>query len=271
MKAWVKGIIAGAVIAAIGVIVLIVGLYLNGWKFPDENYNFEMRTFTAENENTNLVLNVDAGAISTEYIDGDRIIIEYPYADNYQTTITEKDGKLTYSHPEYHFKISFSGCSTRIPHTTIKLPRGITYNLDIEIAAGTISLADGSFGTISLKMNAGTIRANEIICETFKGNMNAGTLSFDKMECSDFTYKINAGTVAVDSLTSDSTKINMNAGTVKLGFTSKQSEYTIRTDVDAGTCKANGNRVENQTGTTSKVIDVEMNAGTVKLIFPTAD
>lgn len=273
MKGWVKGIIAGVVIALIGVCVLVLGLYLNGWKFtvPVNGKDFEMRTFTAENENTNLVLSIDAGSVSTEYIDGDKIIIEYPYSENYQTQVTEENGTVTLSHPEHHFKISFANCNVSIPHTTVKLPRGKVFNLEVDMNAGTFSLADGEFGTVNIKINAGTLRCETINCRTFSCNMNAGTLSFDKLTCTDFTYKINAGTVKVDSLTAENTRVKMNAGTVKLGFTSALAEYTIRADVDAGSCKVDGNRAENQSGTTDKIIDVEVNAGTVKLTFLQAD
>lgn len=270
MKAWVKGIIAGAIIAVIGIAVLIGGLYMNGWKFPNVYYDFEMRTFTAENENTDLVLDIDAGVIKTEYTDEDKIIIDYPYSEKYEMQITEENGKLTLSHPEQHFKISFSSCNTNIPTTTIKLPRGKIYNMDIDMSAGTISLSDGDYGEVSIKMNAGTIKSDAINCQTFYCNMNAGTLSLENLNCKDFTYKINAGTVKVKSLVANNTKITMNAGTINLGFNNKQEEYTIRKNIDAGSFTVNGNRAENQNGTTEKVIDVSMNAGTVKLTFAEA-
>ncbi len=98
MKSVIKALIAGAVIAAIGVIILIAGLSVNGWKF--ENIKYTMQTFTAENENTALDIRLNTGSLRTEFYDGDRIVIEYPTAKRFETLVAEDEGKISRFAPQ---------------------------------------------------------------------------------------------------------------------------------------------------------------------------
>ena len=95
MKGIVKGIVIGLIIIIIGAAILITGLALSGWKI--ERSDFETRTFTAEGENTALNIEIGAGSVTTEFYDGDKVIIEYPVAKHFVSEAKERDGRVYYS------------------------------------------------------------------------------------------------------------------------------------------------------------------------------
>ncbi len=288
MKAWVKGIIAGAVIAVIGIAVLIGGLYMNGWKFPNVYYDFEMRTFTAENGDIkDLKLDIDAGPVRTEFYDGETVTVDYPECDVFGYEITEANGILevkTVQKSFWHWLRWLPWSTSNIPATVIKLPQNKIYDLQIYLDAGMITLADGNYGKLNLDINAGTVKTESIACADFNIDMAAGTVNAGKIVCDNFgidlaagtvtvretaTDKLNcdisAGTVSFKKIQSNYTSIEASAGTVNAAFTNAQAEYNINVNKSAGTCN-----VKSSQGTTDKTIKVRISAGTVKLTFAEA-
>ena len=72
MKGYVKCIIAGAIILGIGIAVLLVALALNGWHFDFKEFSFneteyEMKSYTAENQYTDLKVDISAGEVEVVY------------------------------------------------------------------------------------------------------------------------------------------------------------------------------------------------------------
>ena len=74
MKAIVKGLIIGLIVIVIGAAILITALALNGWTFKKPE--FVNQTFTATEDNTVIKIDVGAGAVKTEFYDGDKIQID---------------------------------------------------------------------------------------------------------------------------------------------------------------------------------------------------
>ena len=159
MKGVIKCVIAGAIIIGIGVALLVVGRSINGWSFQT-NVEFEMQSYTAESENTALDIEIEAGVLRTEYYDGDNIYVEYPFAQNFKTTVYEKHGTF---HFENDFRTFFFVFGTpKIPETVVKLPQGIAYDIELHMSAGTVKLAGGEFGKIDLHMSAGTLKCESM-------------------------------------------------------------------------------------------------------------
>ena len=238
MKGMVKVIIAGVIIIAIGAAVLITALALSGWNL--KGVEFETQTFTAENENTALKVEISAGTLVTQYYDGDKVVIEYPVANNFNAEITERGGCVYY---KTKIKWHASWFIKNYPQTVIKLPANTAFKVDIDMSAGTVELADGKYSDIIIDMSAGTFKAGAV-------------------ECNKFDCDLSAGTVKVDKIAVNTTKIDVSAGTAKLGFTGEQSEYGVTAKVSAGTCN-----VSTHQGSTFKTIDVHVSAGTVNLSF----
>lgn len=261
MKGVIKTVIAGAVIIGIGVALLVIALSQNGWSI-DPNVEFTTETYTAENENTALDIHIDAGTLRTEYYDGDAIYVEYPAAENLTTKVYEKDGTFHFEN-DFRWNFFMFGFGTlKIPDTVIKLPKGIEYDIDLGIAAGTVNLADGKFGKVELDMSAGTIKCEDMDCSSLKLHISAGTVSLGAVDCGSLDMHMSAGTAKIESLNCGNTKLKVSAGTAKLGYTGSREEYRISTSVSAGSCN-----VSSQSGTTDKAIDINLSAGTVKVEF----
>lgn len=278
MKKVVKFIIIGLVIALVGVAILIGGLAVNGWRLKS-NIRFETRTYTAESQSTVLKLDLNAGSVVTQFYDGDKVIIEYPYANEYVTTIYERSGQITLNN-KIKWYATF-GISLDIPKTYIKLPSDVVFDVTMDIDSGEAELSDGTYGKISASLDAGTFKAGNIECTGFECDLDAGSVNITSLKCNAFECDLDAGTVKVTTLYSDTiecnldagtvkfeyatsrnTRIDVDAGTVNIGFTSPKQEYTVSSRVRAGRCNVGA-----QTGTTDKKIVVELDAGTVNLTF----
>lgn len=260
MKTVIKTVIAGAVIAAVGLIALIAGLALNGWRL--DNVKFTMRSFTAENENADISVRIDMGSVRTEFYDGDRVIIDYPVADGYSTSISEEGGKIAFRglhNSGWHF-LQFG--KLNVPDTVIKLPEGVVFDVAVKLNAGSARLCDGRFGKIKIDLDAGTMQCGNLICETLSLNLDAGTVKIAAAECGSFDCDLDAGAAAIDKLDCAASSIKLDAGAVKIGYTGAQEEYSIITKINAGSCN-----VAAQTGTSGKTINIRLDAGSAKLTF----
>ncbi|MDE6676509.1 MAG: DUF4097 domain-containing protein [Clostridia bacterium] len=258
MKGFVKVIIAGAVIIGIGIAVLLIALGLNGWSFKP---NFTQEEFASTEENTALDIELAAGELKIEYHDGDKVEISYPVASGYKTEISEKDGKLSFEGNKHRWYTFTWGVT--IPQTVIKIPRDKIKDVEIEVNAGTVSLAEGAFENVKIKVNAGTVTTGEITnCNRFELNMNAGAVNVASVQCSEFSLKLNAGAAKIQRVDSAESEIKVNAGSANLKFAGAIDDYSATVNKSAGSCDG----LYNRTGG-DKNITVKVNAGSVNVSF----
>lgn len=283
MKAWVKGIIAGAVIAAIGVIVLIAGLYMNGWKYPTVEYNFEMLTYSSENADVKgLLLDVDLGPVKTEFYEGDTVSVEYPVCDVFSYSVTENNGTLEVKTDRKKFNWHwFSWQTVNIPTLTVKLPENKIYDLQILLDAGSVTVSDGTYGNIKMNIDAGTFNCGNImcgdfnidldaryaesgnvICDGFSANVDAGTITAKAVSANNMTCELDAGLMEINNIRCAFTSVKVSAGKLAAGFEGGRTEYNINVNKSAGSCN-----VETQVGSTDKTINLRISAGKAELNF----
>ncbi len=258
MKDFVKVIIAGCVILGIGVVVLLIALGLNGWKFTPE---FEEKHFTAANVNTALEVDLDAGSIKTEFYDGDKIEITYHVANGYDTEIAESNGTLKITGNKHHWFTFTWGVD--IPETVIKLPKGVAYKAEIDLNAGTVYLADGEYSEITTHINAGTFKVNALTCQNFNLTVNAGVADVGAITCPRLICEVNAGKAKIDKITCPDSQIEVSAGSAVLGFAGAKSEYDAVVDVSAGSCSG----LETQSVAGGKKIKIDVSAGSAEVSF----
>lgn len=260
MKGVVRGLIIGGVIVALGIVIILVTLGVNDWHINENEGNYEMKSYTAEQECGALEISIGAGTLVTEFYDGDRIVIDYPDSNSLKTGIEFEEGKLSYHSKPKWYKILFG--ANKIPQTVVKLPKTLTIDITLDISAGSLTLADGAYKNVTLNMSAGSFRAGRIECGEFDFDMSAGSAGIDEVVCGKFICDVSAGSMKTDKLTADETDVDISAGSVKLNMTGAQSEYGITTDVSAGSCN-----VSSQTGETNKRINVDVSAGSVTIGF----
>ncbi len=302
MKAWVKGVIAGAVIAAIGVIILIAGLYFNDWNYAYGAGNITMETAEFDSEPVNSILiNVDSSAVKTEYYEGEKIIVDYPVSERYvsEVVLTDKSLRISGRHRRFWWQIlSFN--FGNLPEITIKLPFDKVVDLTLNMDAGKARIASGAFGKIDLKLSAGDVHLDDVVCENFNAELDAGYIQTKNIACTNFNADLNAGSVKtgnvvcsnfkadlnagylsaesvkatnvtcvatagkikLDGVTSETANFNISAGKVAATFTGKQSDYNISVHKSAGECN-----VESSSSESNRFIIVNVSAGSAELNF----
>ena len=259
MKGFVKVIIAGCVILGIGIAVLVIALGLNGWTFAPE---FEEKNFTAENVNTAIEVDIDAGSLKTEFYDGDKIEITYPEAKSYTSTVTENaDGTLKMVINKHHW-FTFTWGVT-IPDTVIKLPKGAAYKITAHLNAGSVYLADGEYSEVTTHVNAGTFKSENLACQNFKLTVNAGLADLGNITCPKLFCEVNAGRAEFDKITCPDTEIKVSAGAAVLGLAGNKGEYDASVDVSAGSCTG----LETQSVSGGKKIKIAVSAGSSAVTF----
>lgn len=262
MKGWVKGIIAGSVIAVIGIAVLIVGLALNNWKYAYGMPDFENKTFDATSINGNVSVEMNAGRVKTEFYDGELIQIDYPFADNYVPNIIEENGKLTYTGPSLKWYMHFGWNNARVPFTTIRLPKNGIYNLEIEVNAGTVEIAQGEYGNIAVEVNAGAFSVAEITCNKFNCEVHAGAVNIESLTCNLAYCEVSAGACNLKKLNCPDITAEVSAGGLTMTIDGVKTDYNITASKSAGSCN-----VASQNGTTDKKLKIDVSAGSATINF----
>ena len=270
-------VLAGILIA--GIITFIV-LFAIGFSIHPE---FADAHYTQQVESVQTVrIDAEIGEVETVFYEGDRIEIDYHTSNIYDVDISEKGGTLCY---KLHIKrwLMLHGTINH-PKTTIKLPAGNVYDIDIDMSAGAATVNGGTFGNIKIDLSAGAVNiSGDTVCKSLDIDLSAGKVNVGKVECAGsiiidlsaggvevgeavcnrIGIDLSAGTVKIRSLTCPKIDIDLSAGTVNLTIAGQQSEYTIAVDKSAGKCN-----VGNQRGTDDgKIIDIDLSAGTVTLDF----
>lgn len=293
-----KTIIAGVVIAVIGVIIMVAVLGINGWKFDDK---YELKTYDCTSEINTLKLDFEVGVLKTEFYDGDKIKVEYPESKTLVTTFSENNGVLSMI-TDVKFKLfRINSLFNKLPDTIIKIPKNNVLKLDFVLNAGTADIASGNYTDINLNMNAGTVNFENVTCDKYTIDLNAGTLKVQnlnagyadlKMNAGDIkiakiispeiNVKVNAGNIIIKDMESDkitakmnagglniekalikNINYNINAGSILTNVIGNKADYNINVEKNAGSCN-----VSNQTGLAAdKIITLDIDAGKININF----
>lgn len=241
MRKSVKWIIAGAAVFIAGLVLFLVAFGLNGWKYTS---NYKTDSYVCAQTISEIDVDWNAGSVKIEFYEGERVTVEYPYANGYNTKFREIRDGGRYSLDIYNSVSHWFNTGRDIPEMTVKLPMGTQIDLDVELNAGKVTVSEGAYGKIDIDVNAGTVEIADVKCTSFTGDVDAGDVN-------------------VSGLTCDRIDVDVSAGTVNLGITGAKSEYTIRKRVSVGSCN-----VDNQTGTASgKNLTIECSVGTVTVSF----
>lgn len=259
MKPFVKAIIGGGCVILLGVIILIIALGLNNWTLKA---NFTAEEFTAEEENSKIILENSVGSVKINYYDGDRVEISYPESKNYKMSITEKDGTVKISSYKPHW-YEFSIWWADVPETVVNLPKDTVFELKLTVNAGSLRLDEGKYSKVNLTVNAGTLNASGVECDTFDATVNAGSMQINKLNChTSFVGDVNAGSMSVKEVTCPKIAADVSAGSLSMKVNGVKDEYTIDVSVSAGSCN-----LSNQTRSTDKIITADVSAGSLSITF----
>ncbi|MCM1545996.1 MAG: DUF4097 domain-containing protein [Clostridiales bacterium] len=262
MKVWKIFLSVGIIVLVIGIVLFIAGLGMNGWKIQVE---YDMRTFNAQSDNTNLDLSLSAGKMNIVFHDGDKVEVEYPDAYQYGYKVYEKNG-CVYVEPKTTFFIWFGW--NKIPDITVKIPDGKVMDLKVDLSAGSANIRGGEFGNVRASLSAGKINFDgTVVCNKFNASLSAGKLDADRVDCTAFDLHLSAGMALVDCVKCDDISIDLSAGTASVTVLGSKSDYSISVDKSAGSCNVGG-----QHGAAiGKTIDIDLSAGSVSVEFASPD
>lgn len=260
MKAVIKAIIGGSVIIGIGLIILVIALALNDWKFLPK---FDMEHYAAEGEITELKIDNSVGNIKTEFYDGDEITVDYPVSSRYSASVEEKDGVLTVNGLNKKHWYNFTILPNTLPVTLVKIPQNTILKLTVTVNAGKVELAAGSYERAQFTVNAGSLTAHGVVCPELKCEVNAGAISIQSLESASLDCKVRAGAFNAERVACPLINVNVSAGSAGLKVAGNKEDYTILVDKNAGSCN-----VTSQTGAEpDKKIDIDVAAGSVSVSF----
>ena len=253
-------LIVGAVLVGIGLIVFLIGGIASSWNFGSTNWESKVYESESDAEITDIDLDFSAGTLEVQFYDGDVVKVEYGESEQITTECKVVNKTLNIT-SIVHWHVQFLWFN-KIPETKVYIPKNMQLGLKLNVEAGVIRIKEGSFTNVDIKMDAGTLTIDNVKCHNFVVNMDAGTMKLSKVESDKFSARLDAGTLNVTRLQCDDIDLELSAGTVKIGVVGNKSDYTIKTDVSAGSCN-----VKNQSGTTSKILKVGVSAGTAKITF----
>lgn len=293
-----KVMIAGIVIAIIGVIVLIAAIGMNGWKVFAE---YEIKEFKCGQEINTFNLDFEAGVIKTEFYDGEFITIEYPECSNLKTVIAMDKDVLSFT-TNYKFKFfQFRNLFQKMPDTVVKVPKNSVLNLNLKVNAGVVDIASGNYGNVNVELNAGVMNFDNINCDKYDTKINAGSIKVQNIKTGDSTIKMNAGDIKFSHIETENLEFTVNAGNIELkdlncnsikaklnaggisvekaicknvyydinagkinmNISGKKEEYNIQVQMDSGKCN-----LQNQIGSdASKIIVLDIDSGKANINF----
>ena len=253
-------LIVGAIIVGIGLIVAVIAGFAGGWNFVSTEWNKKVYEAQPSNEITDIDVDFAAGSLEIGFYEGSVIKVEYPENSQISTEFSVVHNTLKmYSVVRWHVQF---GWFNKIPTTKVYIPNDMQPVLRLKVDAGTVTVKAGSYKSVDLRMNAGTLKMDNVDCSAIKIQLDAGTINLSKIECQLFSAVLNAGTLKVTHLKCNDVKLALSAGTARVGIDGKKSDYTIWTDVSAGSCN-----VKNQNGTIYYNLNVVVSAGSAKITF----
>ena len=250
-------LIVGSILICIGLIVVLAVGFTSGWNFATA---WEYRVYETGEDIFEIDLEFSAGALKVEFYDGDTIKVEYHESREFTTKFTLSGRTLRIATTQVRWYSSFMWFN-KIPETKMYIPQNMQLGLKMQVNAGSVNFGAGTFDDVDIKINAGAISMSDVNCSSFKVDMNAGAVNVSQIVSSSFRADVSAGSLHVKSLKCDDIGLDLSAGSAKLNIVGKKSDYTIRTDVSAGSCN-----VSSQSGG-SKRLTVDVSAGSVTINF----
>ncbi len=257
MKSIVKWIIVGAVIAALGLVLIIVGACLGGscygyrenWTDTEQSFNGQITAVKAD---------VDVCNLEISYYDGESVLVTYPESGLRKNAVSVNAGVLTLNS---ELTSSVYNYSKNFPTAAIYIPNSYMVSLDIETDAGEITISDGVYGNFNLEVDAGVINIGVCTFNTVTMSVDAGTVNAENLTCSSLVCDIDAGTVKFSKLTCPNIQINVDLGSVKACLAGSREDYTAVCSVDLGSCNISSG------GSGANILQISVDAGSAKITF----
>lgn len=263
MKKSVKVIIAGAIVAAIGLMMVLCALGISGGSLKGIR-NWQTQSVEFDTPINKLQMEANAGQVTIRRGATDKIKITYDYDDSYAPEIGLKNGGVlnieTGRKHWYDLGLWFNNA----PSMQVEVPENWTFALDVTLNAGSLTIGDGDWGEVmDVELNAGAVSIGNVTVTKLNIEVNAGGLTAKEVVCSEFDCEVNAGGVNVKKLDATTITVDVSAGSANLGLVGAKSDYNIRVDKSAGSC----NVISQSNPSASRSLRVDVSAGSADVTF----
>ena len=258
-----KTLIVCSILAAIAIVIGIVLIIVGGTFGFGGAVNYTDESFTSQGSVTRLEIDVAAGTAKVQFYDGDSVQVDYQTHSKYGFTVSESGGTVKLEQVRTGWWINWGINMRKAPTATVRIPRALILDLDIDISAGLVEVGSGTFGKVTCEISAGKLALGEIVCTALESDVSAGTFEISGLTCEFINCDISAGNATINRVNCDRIDIDVSAGNISMKVLGNKSDYTILVDKSAGNCN-----VTSQTGTEpNKRITVDVSAGNVSVNF----
>ena len=263
MKKYVRFIIAGAIVASVGLLIFLCALGAAGWNLSGVN-NWEQDTFVTDESLEKVSIEIDAGklVIKRDSIDG-QAVVNFDYNDNYHPQIVVDGGTLRIAsgQKQWHFTNYWYGDA---PTIEVILNDEAFPKIELELNAGTVEFGDGQWGNyVSVELNAGAVTMGKVCVKQMFLDVNAGAFVAESITSEVFHCDVSAGAVDVKKLDSFTSSLDVSAGSATLKMVDPMAAYNVSVNKSAGSCN-----VTNQSFPDARrFLGIDISAGSVKITF----
>lgn len=196
-------------------------------KTDDTQEKEERAHFSSEGAVDALEINGALGNIILNFYDGEGVNVDYPATSLIDYKVGQQGGKVVITHK----KIKFKGVNLKnkiIPDMIIQVPRHLTPDLEINLAAGAIKLDGGDYGNIKAYVEGGALTTGQFNCSDAQFITDAGKIEIGGAVCHRMHAEINAGKLHAGSIYGSTADIRVNAGKLNVDETDcKRTEICV--------------------------------------------
>ena len=237
----------GLILTGAGILLIGAAYFLTGGEltaFNSKGNEYVAKNYESTSKVDKLIVDERANGVNIVKGDGDNITIDYfDNPDSPLYKIEEKDGVLEISRESTGiFKLINIDFSKK--EMTVSVPKDFTGSVDVDLTSGSL-VADGiTAGDIKLENTSGSIKLNNVSSSgDLKVENTSGSIKFENLKA--------GGDISIEN----------TSGSIKGTIVGKESDYSITTDVTAGSCN-----LGNTTGGSHK-LTAETTAGSIDISF----
>lgn len=212
--------------------------------------------FVAEQNCTTLKIDAEASELTVKQGDGEFVTVDYYTGGKIEASISQEGDAIVVTQKlTSHFQ-------ARGGEIIVTLPADGTPALELDLAAGNVSLSGLALDSLTVKVNAGNVEIKSCSAPELSATLDAGNFSVENSNFKTVSSSVNVGDLKLKKVSADKLTLTVDVGSIKANLIGKKSEYTLTGTVDVGS-----KNFAPQTGTTDRSLSASVNVGDISLTF----
>lgn len=212
-------LIAAAVLVALGLIVFVIVMTVNGWNFSKNSALYETNEYEITDGFDDLSINTETADIVFLPSDDERCRVVCFERKKEKHSASVKNGVLTIKVDDERkwydrwFSISFKS-----PEITVYLPRSEYASLVIKESTGSIDIpGDFKFNGIDISASTGDVDCRASSSDSIKIRLSTGDVLIKNLSAKEIDVTTSTGGITVSAVNCDgNVTVNVSTGKVKL-------------------------------------------------------